>query len=116
MISGANGTGKSNLYKALRLLAATASGGVVDSLAREGGLHSAFWAGPEVITRNMLQGRDAVQGGPRKRRKRLRLGFGGTQFGYSISFGLPTPGDSMFALDPEIKREVIWVGDQFNPS
>ena len=116
VISGANGTGKSNLYKALRLLAATASGGVVDSLAREGGLHSAFWAGPEVITRNMLQGRDAVQGGPRKRRKRLRLGFGGTQFGYSISFGLPTPGDSMFALDPEIKREVIWVGDQFNPS
>src|SRR6266566_4501241 len=36
IIKGVNGSGKSNLYKALRLLADTAMGGIVSSLAREG--------------------------------------------------------------------------------
>ncbi|MGD6768681.1 AAA family ATPase, partial [Mammaliicoccus lentus] len=36
LITGANGSGKSNLYKALRLLAETARGGVVNALARDG--------------------------------------------------------------------------------
>ena len=40
VITGANGSGKSNLYRALRLLAETAQGGVVNALAREGGLES----------------------------------------------------------------------------
>ncbi|MDP5148339.1 AAA family ATPase, partial [Shewanella sp. ULN5] len=47
LVTGANGCGKSNLYKALRLLAQTAQGGVVNALAQEGGLDSCFWAGPE---------------------------------------------------------------------
>ena len=38
LITGPNGSGKSNLYRALRLLAETAQGGVVNALAREGGL------------------------------------------------------------------------------
>ena len=42
VVSGANGVGKSNLYRALRLLAETAQGGVVNALAREGGLESSF--------------------------------------------------------------------------
>lgn len=117
VITGVNGSGKSNLYRALRLLAATARGGVSESLAREGGLYSAFWAGPEQITEGMRTGRHEVQGGPRRKRKRLRLGFGGTQFGYSISFGLPKPDESsLFSLDPEIKRETIWAGDQYHPA
>lgn len=53
VITGANGSGKSNLYKALRLLAETARGGVVNALAAEGGLESTFWAGPETISRRM---------------------------------------------------------------
>jgi predicted ATPase len=53
VIQGANGSGKSNLYKALRLLAETAAGGVVSSLAGEGGLKSTFGAGPEKISRDM---------------------------------------------------------------
>ena len=40
--AGPNGSGKSNLYRALRLLAETAQGGVVNALAREGGLESSF--------------------------------------------------------------------------
>ena len=51
VITGPNGSGKSNLYKALRLLAETAQGGVVNALAKEGGLESTFWAGPEKISR-----------------------------------------------------------------
>lgn len=42
LITGANGSGKSNLYRVLRLLAETAQGGVVNALAREGGLESSF--------------------------------------------------------------------------
>jgi len=38
LVSGENGSGKSSLYRALRLLADTAQGGVVASIAREGGL------------------------------------------------------------------------------
>ena len=37
LVTGANGSGKSNLYRALRLLAQTARGGVIPALAREGG-------------------------------------------------------------------------------
>ncbi|WP_319929780.1 AAA family ATPase [Xenorhabdus santafensis] len=33
VITGENGSGKSNLYRALRLLAETAKGGVINSLA-----------------------------------------------------------------------------------
>lgn len=38
LVTGDNGSGKSNLYQALRLLAETAQGGVIEALAREGGL------------------------------------------------------------------------------
>ena len=115
LVTGANGSGKSNLYKALRLLAETAQGGVVNALANEGGLQSTFWAGPEKLTRGMMLGEVAVQGGPRQQVQRLRLGFSGEDFGYSISLGLPKPSSSAFDLDPEIKREVIWAGNYYRP-
>ncbi len=37
VVTGDNGSGKSSLYRALRLLAETAQGGVAAVLAREGG-------------------------------------------------------------------------------
>ena len=110
LIIGANGSGKSNLYRALRLLAETAHGGVVNALAREGGLSSTLWAGPERITRRMLQGEVPVQGGPRQEPVALKLGFAGDDYGYAIDLGLPTPALTAFNLDPEIKREAIWGG------
>lgn len=113
VITGPNGSGKSNFYRALRLLAETADGGVINALAREGGLNSTFWAGPENISRRMRRGEVAVQGGPRKKPVRLRLGFSGDAFGYAISLGLPSPSSSAFGLDPEIKRECIWAGPHF---
>jgi predicted ATPase len=115
IIKGANGSGKSNLYKALRLLADTAAGGIVSSLAREGGLKSTIWAGPEKVSREMRAGRVPVQGTFRKDPVRLKLGFASDEFGYSITLGVPAPSKSAFSLDPEIKRECIWSGPVFKP-
>src|SRR5690349_8768473 len=75
VVTGANGTGKSNLYKALRLLSDTARGGIIGTLAREGGFESTLWAGPEKLTRGMKSGAVPVQGGPRREPVSLRLGF-----------------------------------------
>src|SRR5690349_3395287 len=89
VITGANGSGKSNLYRALRLLANTSQGGVVASLAREGGLNSTLWAGPEEISRAMRKGTARVEGGPRKDVVRLQLGFATDELSYSIDLGFP---------------------------
>jgi len=82
LITGPNGSGKSNLYRALRLLAETAQGGVVGALAREGGLPSTLWAGPEHVSRAMRAGEVPVQGGPRQRSVAMKMGFASDQFGY----------------------------------
>lgn len=116
LITGPNGSGKSNLYRALRLLAETAQGGVVNGLAREGGLDSTFWAGPETITQRMRAGEIPVQATMRHGVKRLRLGFAGEDFSYSIALGLAEPSLSAFSLDPEIKRECIWSGPFYRPA
>ena len=116
LVTGPNGSGKSNLYRALRLLAETAQGGVINALAREGGLDSTFWAGPETISRRMREGEVAVQATTRQDVKRLRLGFAGEDFSYAISMGLPSPGISYFSLDPEIKKECIWAGHLYRPA
>ncbi|WP_026083067.1 AAA family ATPase [Pseudomonas tolaasii] len=116
LITGPNGSGKSNLYRALRLLAETAQGGVINALAREGGLDSTFWAGPETITRRMREGEVPIQASTRSSVKRLRLGFAGEDFSYAISMGLPSPGISYFSLDPEVKKECIWAGHLYRPA
>ncbi len=45
VITGGNGAGKSNTYRALRLLVDAADGTLGRALAREGGVPSAMWAG-----------------------------------------------------------------------
>jgi predicted ATPase len=116
LITGPNGSGKSSVYRALRLLAETAQGGVIPSLAREGGLQSTLWAGPEMLGRAVKRGEHKVEGTVRKERTNLRLGFAGDEFGYAIDLGLPTPSRSAFALDPEIKTETIWAGPILRPA
>ena len=75
VVTGANGAGKSSLYRALRLLADCAEGQVVASLAREGGLPSTLWAGPEVVGAAVRRGDHPVQGTVRGDRVSLQLGF-----------------------------------------
>ena len=116
LITGPNGSGKSNLYRALRLLAETAQGGVVNALAREGGLESTFWAGPEVVSRRIKSGEVAIEGGPRNKVKRLRMGFAAEDFSYAIALGVSPPELSAFTLDPQIKHESIWVGPSYRPA
>ena len=58
VITGANGSGKSNLYRALRLLAATGHGRAVAEIAREGGLDRVLWAGPETPQGDGARGHD----------------------------------------------------------
>ena len=116
LITGANGSGKSNLYRALRLLAETAQGGVINALAREGGLDSTFWAGPQTISRRMRNGEVAVEPTVRQGVKRLRLGFAAEDFSYAISLGLPEPSASYFSLDPQVKKECIWAGHIYRPA
>ncbi|MDQ2855659.1 MAG: AAA family ATPase [Acidobacteriota bacterium] len=116
LITGPNGSGKSSVYRALRLLADTAQGGVIPSLAREGGLQSTLWAGPEKLGAAVKRGEHKVEGTVRKDRVNLRLGFAGDNFGYAIDLGLPSPSASAFALDPEIKIECIWAGPVLRPA
>ncbi len=75
VVTGANGSGKSSLYRALRLLADVAQGRIIQSLALEGGLQSVLWAGPEQFSRAMKAGTQAVQGTVRKNSVSLKLGF-----------------------------------------
>ncbi len=93
-----------------------AQGGVVGSLAREGGLASTLWAGPEEVSRAMRRGDVPVQGQRRKKPVSLSMGFVGTDYSYTIDLGLPPPSESAFSLDPMIKTEHVWAGAQPRPS
>jgi predicted ATPase len=120
LVTGANGSGKSSVYRAMRLLADIANGGVVRSLVREGGLSSTLWAGPERFSAAMLRAEVPVQGTVRSGPVALKLGFAGVSaedFGYAIDIGLPPPIPSTaFSRDPQIKHEAIWSGPLLRPS
>jgi len=112
VVTGANGSGKSSLYRSLKLLADIAQGRVIQSLASEGGLPSTLWAGPESFSRKMKAGAQPVQGTRRSNSVALKLGFAGTDYGYAIDLGLPIPAEtSYFSRDPEIKAESLWTGE-----
>jgi predicted ATPase len=108
------------LYRALHLLADVAQGRVVQTLAREGGLTSTLWAGPENISRSMKSGVHAIQGTRRKEPSFLRLGFASDDFGYAIDLGLPikppATAPTAFDKDPQIKRECGRAGELLRPS
>lgn len=112
VITGANGSGKSSLYRSLRLLAGASRNGAIAALAREGGLPSTLWAGPENGTADGMP----TQGTRRKGPVALRLGFAGDEFSYAMDLGLPIPGETMFGRDPEIKVEAVWSGPVLRPA
>lgn len=105
---GANGVGKTNLYRALQLLQAAAKGTLSHELAAEGGMASALWAGE------------------RRRHEPARIilkaGFTGAGFGapdysyeiaaglapsYEIEVGLRRPTAAAFPFEPQVKEETL---------
>ncbi|QEW02708.1 AAA family ATPase [Microbacterium lushaniae] len=109
VVTGPNGSGKSNLYRALRLLSTVAAGDLVGAVAREGGLSSLVWAGPETG-----QGEEGTR---RRGPVAVLLGFASEDFGYLVDLGLPqTEQSSLFLRDPEIKREQVFSGPVAKPA
>jgi predicted ATPase len=90
---GENGVGKTNLYRALALVQAAAIGTLARELAAEGGMESAFWAGPRS---------------PTDKNVRLKLGCelgATTTYGYRVEVGLPAPMAAGFPLEGQVKAE-----------
>jgi predicted ATPase len=116
VVTGANGAGKSSLYRAVRLLADCGRGEVIGSLAREGGLQSVLWAGPEQLGGARRTGK--AQGTVRTRPISLELGFAADDFGYVVDLGIPQMAGiaSAFGRDPEIKREAVFAGPVLRPA
>ena len=99
---GANGTGKTNLYRALQLLQAAAAGTLAHDLAAEGGMSLATWAGQR----------------PRNKPAQIRLEAGLADpetglklYGYEVAAGftppLPPGPRGAFPLEPQIKEEAL---------
>ncbi|MCC6882648.1 MAG: AAA family ATPase [Verrucomicrobiales bacterium] len=99
LITGANGVGKSNVYRAMRLLQSLAMGTFGETLAEEGGMPAALWAGDSY--------------GPPRRILRWKLDH--DIFSYEMECGLiPTGPDdpSAFRTDPDIKSESLKLGNR----
>lgn len=94
-ITGGNGTGKSNVYRALRLLVDAANGELARALAREGGMPSAMWAGEPAKKARSAEG------------KRISIGFADDVIAYELRLGLPTDAKTAFFLDPVVKEETL---------
>lgn len=117
LVTGGNGSGKSSLYQGLRLLAGVASGRLIGTLAREGGLERVLWAGPETISAAMRRGEVPVQGtGSRSKPISLQLGFASDELGYQVDIGLPVPHTTAFTRDPVLKRESLFAGPVMRPA
>src|SRR5712692_7582298 len=96
VVVGPNGSGKTNLYRALRLLSSAAEGTLARSLAQEGGLPSVLWAGPRKKSASA----------------RFTTGVQLGKLAYELICGpIPEPG-TPFELDPDVKEETVWAIDR----
>lgn len=91
VIVGGNGSGKTNFYRAMALVAAAARGRLAKAIAEEGGMPSVVWAGP--------QSGDGT----------VCITVDGDVIGYELAFGVQDyAGETAFSRDPEIKHEHVW--------
>lgn len=97
IVFGPNGTGKSNIYKAIHLMHSAAQGAFSQDLAAEGGILKVFWAGHSR----------------RDEKRRVTLAVETDRYEYELQFGFveKVPYPSLFNLDPVIKEESIWLSD-----
>src|ERR1700754_4881354 len=98
---GANGVGKTNLYRALQLLQASAAGTLSRELAGEGGMPSAFWAGKRRTNQPVRMTLSVALGGGDRPQGELDYGTAnGISYSYKIDIGLPIPTAAAFRLEP----------------
>jgi predicted ATPase len=90
---GANGVGKTNLYRALELIRAAAANGLGLELAQEG-MAAAFWAGTR-------------RSGPARIELEVSLAeaVGRGVYRYHVEIGFPALPAGAFDLEPQIKEE-----------
>lgn len=95
IIFGPNGCGKSNIYKALHLLSASANGQVSPAISEEGGLENAMWSGSRAHWTP----------------HRIAIACDTDEFEYEMQLGFPDrlPYPTQFQLDTVFKEENIWL-------
>ncbi|HUN53204.1 MAG TPA: AAA family ATPase [Candidatus Sulfotelmatobacter sp.] len=102
---GANGVGKTNLYRALQLLQAAAAGGLSQELAAEGGMESALWAGKrrekDLVRVSLAAHFRAETDGATGVRPR------GADYSYEVEIGLRHPTAAAFPLEAQVKEESL---------
>ncbi|WP_269932002.1 AAA family ATPase [Aminobacter sp. HY435] len=99
VFAGENGVGKSNLYRALQLIKASADGTLAREIAGEGGMSSVLWSGKRrtgqpvrvIIDARFVDDETAVE------------------YGYRVEIGLPPPVSAGFAFEPHVKEETLSV-------
>ena len=100
---GANGVGKTNLYKALALLRGAADGTITRAVAEEGGIASVLWAGKRRAGQPV--------------RLALKAHFDEMEYGvevglphsYEIEIGLRSPAEAAFSIEPLVKEERLTI-------
>jgi predicted ATPase len=95
VVVGPNGSGKTNLYRAVQLLAEAAAGRLGRSIAEEGGMQSILWAGDRR----------------KDERNRVSVELGWEDLRYVLELALPNPHGfgfkTRFSRDPLVASETI---------
>lgn len=126
VLVGANGVGKTNLYRSLALLHAAATGQLAAEIAEEGGLESVFWAGGRNLSDDGgFDPMHRTDGFRRHDKNRLMLeasldGLGSDAdlaMTYRIELGFPQRGvAAAFALEAQVKAERLTLGTGRRPT
>lgn len=108
---GANGVGKSNLYRALQLLQGAAGGTLARDLAEEGGMESALWAGERRAKEPARIALAVRLGSSRPERSYSYDVAAGLVPQYQVELGVRIPTEAAFPLEPQIKSETLTLHD-----
>ncbi|MEM7211190.1 MAG: AAA family ATPase, partial [Pseudomonadota bacterium] len=105
VVVGANGVGKTNLYRSLELIHSAARGTLARDLAAEGGMPSAVWAGDGWREESE---RNTAARARRKGKTRLELSARVDHLSYALSIGLPNLiSDPALPNDPCVREESV---------
>ncbi len=114
---GANGVGKTNLYRSLQLLQAAAAGTLARDLASEGGMESALWAGKRNASApariRLLESGSAATDRSKHGPHLNTASRPASRFPMKPSIGVRHPTAAAFPLEPQIKEErLVYLGSR----